>query len=516
MNPCTAIVAAASCWLHRAGVHNPFNRRRGVASVDGQECCRPPAPPPGGPCGRTPVPYRPLPDPIPEIEQITDHATGRRSYRVPNGDCYPSITTVLGAAAPNASMLDWQSSVGIDVARHIMGTQAAVGTEVHERLSMYVRGLDPWKGYASEWDRPIDVRGHYDQLVAHACSRLECTVASEAPVWSGTLRVAGSVDLVAVLDHTWGDASGDLAIVDFKCLRSVPPPDKTSTYLAQCAAYAVMWTERTGQAINRMVVAQSIASGGVRLAVSEPGGRALDEFVRRKVEFDRMGIPLPGRDYQPEQDGPAKGAGGGDAAAPAAGGNADRQGASCTGGRAGGAPMRPFVVWMTGLPSSGKSTILRELRRLVPQMVVIGAGEIREWFASADHTRMGRSRHSVRIARLAAHLYRSGVAVGVATCSPYPENRHAARGIIGADAHHAHIECYVRCPKGVCEARDRHGQYEMARAGHMPWLTGEGDPYIPPTSPDLTIDSERDDAATSAARILEVLRARSLLGGAAA
>lgn len=463
------------------------------------------------------MPYRPLPDPLPVIEQITDESTGKRSYRVPNGDCYPSVTTVLGAAGPNPSMLDWQSSVGIDVARHIMGTQAAVGTEVHERLSLYVRGLDPWKGYASEWDRPIDVRGHYDQLVAHACSRLECTVASEAPVWSDSLQVAGSVDLVAVLDHTWGDASGNLAIVDFKCLRSAPPPDKTATYLAQCAAYAVMWTERTGQVINRMVVAQSIASGGVRLAVSEPGGRALDEFVRRKVEFDRMGIPLPGRDYSTEQDGPARGAAGEEAVSPASGEGAERQGAvPCAGDRAVDAPSRPFVVWMTGLPSSGKSTILRELHRRVPRMVVIGAGEIREWFASADHTRIGRSRHSVRIARLAAHLFRSGVAVGVATCSPYPENRHAARGIIGADGQNAHIECYVRCPLSVCEERDRHGQYEMARAGHMPWLTGAGDPYMPPASPDLTIDSERDDAATAAARILEVLRARSLLVGAVA
>ena len=447
------------------------------------------------PRGRSPVPYRPLADPLPEIEQITDEATGRRSYRVPGGACYPSVTTVLGTTAARAPVQDWQKSVGMDVARHIAGTQASIGTEVHERLSLYVRGLDPWKGYASEWDRPIDVRGHYDQLVVHACSRLKEVVASEAPVWSDTLRIAGSVDLVAVLDDTWGDASGNLAIVDFKCLRSAPDAEKTASYQAQCAAYAVMWTERTGRTIARTVVAQSVASGGVRLAVSEPGGPALDEFVRRRVEFDRMDIALPGRDYTPDQNGAAA---------------ARRPPAPSGKGGGGNGTERPFVVWMTGLPSSGKSTILRELRRMIPRMVVLGGEETRELLCSADHTRIGRSRHSARIARLAAHLYRSGVSVGVATCSPYPENRHAARGIIGADTENAHLECYAKCPKSVCEERDRHGLYEMARAGHLPWLEGEGEPYIPPESPDVILDSERDDAATAAGQILKVLRARGL------
>ena len=257
----------------------------------------------GAPCKRSPVPYRPLPDPLPEIEQVTDESTGKRSYRVPSGDYYPSVTTVLGATASRAPIDDWKNSVGADVARHIAGTQAAIGTEVHERLSLYVRGLDAWKGYAGEWDRPIDVRGHYDQLVAHACSRLESVVASEVRLWSDSLRVAGSVDLIAVLDGTWGDASGKRAVVDFKALRSSPAPDKTATYLAQCAAYAVMWTERTGQAIERMVVAQSVATGGVKLAVAEPGGPSLDEFSRRKMEFESMGIRLPGRDYQPGRKG---------------------------------------------------------------------------------------------------------------------------------------------------------------------------------------------------------------------
>lgn len=454
----------------------------------------------GAPCKRSPVPYCPLPDPIPEIEQVTDEAAGTRSYRVPGGRYYPSVTTVLGATASRAPIRDWQNSVGADVARHIAGTQAAIGTEVHERLSLYLRGLDPWKGYASEWDRPIDVRGHYDQLVAHACSRLETVVASEARLWSDSLRVAGSVDLIAVLDGTWGEASGRLAVVDFKCLRSSPAPDKTASYLAQCAAYAVMWTERTGQTIDRMVVAQSVAAGGVRLAVAEPGGPSLDEFVRRKMEFDWMGIRLPGRDYRPDREG----------ASPLPPPQQQQQQPQLPPPQPP-AAVRPFVVWMTGLPCSGKSTILRELHRMVPRMVVLGADELHVWFSSADHTRLGRSRHAVRIARLAAHLFRSGVAVGVGACCPWPENRHAARGIIGADADNAHVECYVQCPQNVCEERDRRGLYEAARAGHMPWLTGVGDAYIPPESPDITLDSEHDDAAESARRILEALRARSLV-----
>ena len=455
---------------------------------------------------------------MPELEQITDAATGRRSYRVPSGEYYPSVTTVLGAtSAGGPAMADWRHSVGADVARHIAGTQAAVGTEVHERLSMYVRGLDPWKGYGHEWDRPIDVRGHYDQLVKFACSRLETTIASEAAAWSDGLRVAGSIDLVAVLDDTWGDASGKRAIVDFKCLRSTPSSDKTATYLAQCAAYAVMWTERTKQVIERVVVAQSIGTGGVRLAVDEPGGQSLDAFVARRIEFDCLGVALPGRDYMPEPRAEQRAA------------NAGGEGSECApaGGKGGmngsGLCARPFVLWMTGLPSSGKSTILRELARMVPTMVPLDSDTLRAWFTATDYTVAGRRRHVERIALLAAHLFRSGVPVGVATCSPYPEHRHAARGIIGAvggggdgsggggGGGGAHLECYVKCPRSVCESRDQHGLYERARAGHLMWFTGCDDPYIPPESPDIVLDSEREEAGALATRIVDELRARKLL-----
>ena len=502
----------------------PFNLRMVVACVSADR------PASAAFCGRTPVPYRPAAGAaLPRLEQSTDKATGVRSYRVPSGDYYPSVTTVLGATSSSDAMRDWQESVGIDVARHIAGTQASIGTEVHERLSLYVRGLDAWKGYDSEWDRPIDVRGHWDQLVRCACSRLDTALASEIAMWSDTLRVAGSVDLVAVLDDTWGDMSGKRAVVDFKCLRSRPSPDKTDRYLAQCAAYAVMWTERTGEVIDTMVVAQSVASGGgVMLAVDAPGGRHLDEFVRRKVEFDRLGVALPGRDYSPcADDSPsprpppqAVASNGGDGGGGRGGGrfvcagdsNGVAGGLRSAGSASARSPTsRPFVVWMTGLPASGKSTILRELRNRIPWMVPIGGGEIREWLSSCDQTRVGRGRHSMRVARLVAHLYRSGVSVGVATCSPYPENRHASRGIIGADICDAHIECYVKCPRSVCEERDRHGMYEMARAGHMPWLTGVGDPYVPPESPDIVLDSEHENAAASASRIVEALRAKSLV-----
>ena len=459
-----------------------------------------------GPCGTTSVPYRPVDASLlPGMEQITDEESGLRTYRVTGGAYYPSVTTVLGATSTGGrAMEDWRHSVGPDVARHIAGTQAAVGTEVHERLSLYVRGLDPWRGYGNEWDRPIDVRGHYDQLVKFACSRLETTIASEAAMWSHSLGVAGSVDLVAVLDHTWGDMSGKLAVVDFKCLRSPPAPDKTDTYLAQCAAYAVMWTEHTEQKIECMVVAQSVATGGVAFGIEPAGGRHLEAFVRRKLEFDMLKIALPGRDYAPRAacDGTGRPHGAhAESAAPPAKDEARRMERGT----------RPFIVWMTGLPASGKSSILRELRRMVSHLVILGGEETREWLCPTDHTRIGLGRHSARIARLAAYLYRSGVSVGVATCSPYPENRHAARGIIGADTDGAHLECYVKCPKSICEERDRHGLYEKARAGHMPWLAGEGEPYIPPNTPDMVLDSEHDDPAASATRILNVLRHRSLV-----
>ena len=170
--------------------------------------------------------------------------------------------------------------------------------------------------------------------------------------------------------------------------------------------------------------------------------------------------------------------------------------------------MKPFVLWMTGLPCSGKTTIVRELQGRVPNLAMLDGDELREWFSPKDFSKAGRDEHNRRVAHLAALLLKHGVPSCVSLVSPYRENRSAARGIVGAGE--AFAECYVRCSLAECERRDVKGMYARARAGEIKGFTGIDDPYEEPEAPDLLIDSESEGAAESAAKVMDFLRSRGL------
>lgn len=167
-----------------------------------------------------------------------------------------------------------------------------------------------------------------------------------------------------------------------------------------------------------------------------------------------------------------------------------------------------FVVWMTGLPCSGKTTIVRELQKTVPNLAMLDGDELREWLSPKDFTKAGRDEHNVKVAHLARLLRSHGVPVAVSLVSPYIENRDRARKII--DAGDAFAEVYVRCPLERCEERDVKGMYKKARAGEIAAFTGISDPYEEPPSPDLTVDTQSEGVAESARKIASFLSSRGL------
>ena len=170
--------------------------------------------------------------------------------------------------------------------------------------------------------------------------------------------------------------------------------------------------------------------------------------------------------------------------------------------------VKPFVLWMTGLPCSGKTTIVRELQKQVPNLAMLDGDELREWFSPKDFSKAGRDEHNRRVAHLAGLLLRHGVPSCVSLVSPYRENRSEARRIL--DCGDAFAECYVRCSLAECERRDVKGMYAKARSGEIKGFTGIDDPYEEPERPDLLVDSEREGAAESAAAVMGFLRSRGL------
>ncbi len=148
------------------------------------------------------------------------------------------------------------------------------------------------------------------------------------------------------------------------------------------------------------------------------------------------------------------------------------------------------VVWLTGLPGAGKSTLARALERKLfgngGSPVLLDGDTLRAGlngdlgFSAADRTENIR-----RLAEVATHLARNGHIAIVAAVSPSRDDRAAARRI--ADS--AFREVYVATPAEVCESRDPKGHYAKARAGSLPAFTGTGTDYQPPTDNELTLDT---------------------------
>ena len=170
--------------------------------------------------------------------------------------------------------------------------------------------------------------------------------------------------------------------------------------------------------------------------------------------------------------------------------------------------MKPFVLWMTGLPCSGKTTIVRHLQKEIPNLAMLDGDELREWFSPKDFSKAGRDEHNRRVAHLAKLLLRHGVPSAVSLVSPYQENRSSARSIIDADEGFA--ECYVRCSLSKCEERDVKGMYARARRGEIKGFTGIDDPYEAPQDPDLVVDTEAESLEVSSGRVMDFLKSRGL------
>ena len=166
---------------------------------------------------------------------------GGRVYTDPNGDTYPSITTVLSILSREAIQA-WRARVGEEEANKVSRVASSRGTAVHDLLEKYVDN-DP---NFSEGIMPNILQSFYD-VKDVLDTNLNKVYAQEAPLYSKHLGLAGRVDCVGVWD-------GKNSIIDYKTSRKLKKKEWISSYFMQCAAYAVMWEERTGMPITQLVV----------------------------------------------------------------------------------------------------------------------------------------------------------------------------------------------------------------------------------------------------------------------
>ena len=164
-----------------------------------------------------------------------------------------------------------------------------------------------------------------------------------------------------------------------------------------------------------------------------------------------------------------------------------------------------FTVWFTGLPSSGKSTLARQLEEeLLARgrfVEVLDGDEVRLRLTKGlGFSKEDRDENIRRIGFVSKLLSRSGAIAITATISPYREIREELRSEI-----RNFVEVYVDCPVEKCIERDVKGLYKKALAGEIKNFTGISDPYEAPVSPDITIYSAEESEETSLAKIIDGL-----------
>ena len=145
-----------------------------------------------------------------------------------------------------------------------------------------------------------------------------------------------------------------------------------------------------------------------------------------------------------------------------------------------------FVLWITGLPCSGKTTIARKLQELYPKLVVLDGDELRAQSSSNDFSREGINENNRKVANLAKDFSMSKP-VCVSLISPFKENREDARKVICDDKF---IEAYIECSPSICEERDVKGMYKKARRNEIKDFIGIHTDYEIPDNPELIVNTE--------------------------
>ena len=166
-----------------------------------------------------------------------------------------------------------------------------------------------------------------------------------------------------------------------------------------------------------------------------------------------------------------------------------------------------LTVWLTGLPSAGKTTLAHALeKRLLAdgrRVEVLDGDVLRTHLTRGlGFSREDREENVRRIGFVAHLLSRNGVVVVVSVISPYRAVRDELR-----ELHQGRFfEVHVATPVDVCAERDVKGLYARQRAGELTGLTGVDDPYEPPLRPEAVIRTERQTVEQSVETLWQALR----------
>lgn len=216
------------------------------------------------------------------LELDTTEVNGKRHYMTPEGNVYPSMTTVLSAAEKDDILKNWIAKVGVKEAEKIRDASATLGTEMHNLLEAHIRGEPyPKAGFQAK-DRFGDIKPALDNDVGRVFG-------IETALYSDTLKIAGRADLVA-------EYKGVPSIIDFKNARRKRKRSMIDKYFMQCSGYAYMWWERTQDqetTPRQTVILMAVAGEGLEVFVEpitpwiEPLKKIITEYPQNVLRMEQ-------------------------------------------------------------------------------------------------------------------------------------------------------------------------------------------------------------------------------------
>jgi len=193
------------------------------------------------------------------IEMNTVTIDGKRYYVTPQGNKYPSITTVISSnAKKQAGLAKWRARVGKDKAQAKSTNSATRGTRYHKLVEDYINNqLDKTKYH----DMPLPwFMFNKSQKVL---DRINNIYLQEAALYSDVLKLAGRVDCIAEFD-------GVLSIIDFKTSAEKKPEKYLMDYYVQECGYACMLQELYGITVQQLVTIVATEEGEPQVSVVKP------------------------------------------------------------------------------------------------------------------------------------------------------------------------------------------------------------------------------------------------------
>jgi adenylylsulfate kinase len=171
------------------------------------------------------------------------------------------------------------------------------------------------------------------------------------------------------------------------------------------------------------------------------------------------------------------------------------------------------VIWFTGFSGSGKSTVANALEQALAEQ------GIHTYLLDGDNVRHGlcadlgfsaedRTENLRRVGAVAGLMVDAGLLVLSAFISPYRNQRELVKSFVPDGKF---IEVHIATPLAVCEQRDVKGLYKKARAGEISHFTGISDPYEPPQSPDLVLDTSVTPLQDSVKQLMQLLTLKGII-----